>query len=469
MLPGCIRRPYLRTVLLILSLFSYSSAFAEGPGLVVLDITLIGNRHTRDHIVMRELTFAKGDTLPEPDLGRIFKRSEDNLFNTALFNSTKITWLRDGEGIRVFVIVTERWYVFPVPIIEVAERNLNAWWETKDYSRLIYGGSLQWNNFRGRRETFSATLRLGYTQRMSMSYSVPFLDQARRWGASVSGSFSRNRQTIYTTEGNKQLNFRWDDVYSKTEYGFSGAVSYRPDLYESHFLDAGFRHIEVNDTLLKLNPDYLINGQNTQRAISLRYLFRVEHRDLVVYPLRGTYFDIELGKNGFPVLGDDISIIYLASRFKWYTPLGGRWYWGSSMSTKLSGTDGQPYVNTRALGYGREAIRGYEYYLIDGQRYFLTRNNLKFELLPKKVVNAKFIPLNKFNVIPFSIYFNLFFDAGYVRDALYFENNPLSNSWQYGYGAGLDLFTYYDLVFRVEYSFNKLGESGIFLHFTAPI
>ena len=469
MQPRRIRRPLLSTVLLIISLIANFSAFADEPGLVVLDVTLIGNRHTRDHILLRELTFAKGDTLPTGELEKIFKRSEDNLFNTSLFNSTKITWLRDGDGIRVFVIVTERWYIFPVPIIEVAERNLNTWWKTKDYSRLIYGGSLAWNNFRGRRETFSTTLRLGYTQRMNFYYSVPFLDKARQWGASVSAAFSRNRQNVYNTVDNKQLNFRWDDVYSKNEYSFSGAVSYRPDLYESHFVEAGFRHIEIDDTLLKLNPDYLINGQHTQRAISLRYLFRVEHRDLVVYPLKGTYIDIELGKNGFPVLGDDINIVYLASRFKWYLPLSRRWYWGSSLSTKLSGTDGQPYINTRGLGYGREAIRGYEYYVIDGQRYFLTRNNIKFELMSKKVVQAGFIPLNKFNTIPFSFYLNLFFDAGYVRDALYFNGNPLTNSWQYGYGAGLDLFTYYDLVFRLEYSFNKLGESGIFLHFTAPI
>ncbi|HPD53277.1 MAG TPA: POTRA domain-containing protein, partial [Bacteroidia bacterium] len=145
MQPRRIRRPLLSTVLLIISLIANFSAFADEPGLVVLDVTLIGNRHTRDHILLRELTFAKGDTLPTGELEKIFKRSEDNLFNTSLFNSTKITWLRDGDGIRVFVIVTERWYIFPVPIIEVAERNLNTWWKTKDYSRLIYGGSMPSN------------------------------------------------------------------------------------------------------------------------------------------------------------------------------------------------------------------------------------------------------------------------------------------------------------------------------------
>ena len=115
MQPRRIRRPLLSTVLLIISLIANFSAFADEPGLVVLDVTLIGNRHTRDHILLRELTFAKGDTLPTGELEKIFKRSEDNLFNTSLFNSTKITWLRDGDGIRVFVIVTERWYIFLSP------------------------------------------------------------------------------------------------------------------------------------------------------------------------------------------------------------------------------------------------------------------------------------------------------------------------------------------------------------------
>jgi hypothetical protein len=90
-------------------------------------------------------------------------------------------------------------------------------------------------------------------------------------------------------------------------------------------------------------------------------------------------------------------------------------------------------------------------------------------LLPKKEIHAGFVPSPKFNAIPFSLYAGIFIDAGYVNDQEFYAGNPLVNSWQYGYGAGLDCFTYYDLVFRLEYSFNKLGESGFFLHFTAPI
>jgi hypothetical protein len=38
----------------------------------------------------------------------------------------------------------------------------------------------------------------------------------------------------------------------------------------------------------------------------------------------------------------------------------------------------------------------------------------------------------------------------------------------FGYGTGLYIVAYYDIVFRVEYSFNGFGESGFFFHFGSP-
>jgi hypothetical protein len=35
----------------------------------------------------------------------------------------------------------------------------------------------------------------------------------------------------------------------------------------------------------------------------------------------------------------------------------------------------------------------------------------------------------------------------------------------YTAGFGLDIVTFYDFVFRFDYSFNQLGENGLFLHF----
>jgi len=101
------------------------------------------------------------------DLEAVFRRSEENLLNTSLFNSARITRLQNGNEIDVYIIFTERWYIFPLPIFEIAERNFNVWWKSKDFSRVVYGGVLTWNNFRGRKEEIGATIRLGYTQRIS--------------------------------------------------------------------------------------------------------------------------------------------------------------------------------------------------------------------------------------------------------------------------------------------------------------
>jgi len=38
-----------------------------------------------------------------------------------------------------------------------------------------------------------------------------------------------------------------------------------------------------------------------------------------------------------------------------------------------------------------------------------------------------------------------------------------------GFGAGIDFVTYYDKVLRVEYSINRMGEKGLFIHFMTSI
>src|SRR4051812_48147876 len=94
-------------------------------------ITLIGNKITKDRIIYRELTFKHGDGVDTTTMHKLFNRSEENLFNTALFNSVDITYVIENDVVNVFIVVAERWYVFPLPIFEIQERNFNVWWQTK--------------------------------------------------------------------------------------------------------------------------------------------------------------------------------------------------------------------------------------------------------------------------------------------------------------------------------------------------
>jgi outer membrane protein assembly factor BamA len=454
------------------------SAFAQSADSVSVDstlrtvseINLIGNKITKPYIILRELTFRKGDTLNTADIQKIFERCEFNLMNTSLFNSAHITHLVNPDStIGVYIILAERWYIFPLPIFEVVDRNFNVWWQTKDFSRIVYGGAVVWNNFRGRNETVGAALRLGYTERVNLSYSIPYIDRKQHSGLSLGFAYARNHQTAFRTNKNN-IEYYTDEKFF-TRKAISGSVlySYRKGLYITHYFEAGHLHAEVDSSVVKLNPDFFADGKLSEKYSSVRYFYRVDHRDLAVYPLHGTLYDIEVVKHGMPFLKDDIDITYFTSNYRKYWQLAKRWYFAAGLRGKYSLKSFQPYYNTRALGYGGDYLRGYEYYVIDGQSFGLLKTNLKFELLPKHELYVKYIPLKKFATIPYAFYLNAFSDAGYVWDNQFQKNNSLTNSLQYSFGVGIDFVTYYDVVLRLDYSINKFGESGFFLHFSAPI
>jgi len=441
---------------------------------IIGEITVIGNKITKEHIILRELAFKPGDTLSAPNFNAKRIRSEENLYNTSLFNSAKLTYLEAPDGTTsIYVILKERWYIFPLPIFEVIDRNFNVWWRTKDFSRIVYGALLTWNNFRGRNETVAFAFRLGYVQQVSLSYSIPYINKNQNSGLSFGFSYARNHQAGFQTSFDDVLYYKDTVNFAREAYSGSVEYNYRKGLYTKHYFSAGFFHLDVQDTLLDLNPEYLAKGKSTERFFSLRYLYRKDHRDYIHYPLRGYTYNFEIAKNGLPFLDDDVNYLYMTAEFKKYWELGKRFYFGASFRGKLSDSNFQPYYNTRALGYGRDYVRGYEYYVIDGQHFGLFKTNLKFEIFPKKELHAGFIPMDKFATIPFSFYLNLFADAAYVEDTQFsnvqYTTNRLPNSWLYGYGMGLDFVSYYDIVIRLDFSFNKFGESGLFLHFAAPI
>src|SRR5687767_4906395 len=53
-------------------------------------IFIVGNRITRDQIVLRELTLRQGDIINSLDLPAILERDKKKLINTRLFNTVEI-------------------------------------------------------------------------------------------------------------------------------------------------------------------------------------------------------------------------------------------------------------------------------------------------------------------------------------------------------------------------------------------
>jgi hypothetical protein len=58
--------------------------------------------------------------------------------------------------------------------------------------------------------------------------------------------------------------------------------------------------------------------------------------------------------------------------------------------------------------------------------------------------------------------------AGYVHDPELSLRGRLANTPMYAGGVGIDILLFYDLLFRFEYSVNRFGENGLFLHRKYP-
>ena len=436
------------------------------------NISISGNDVTRDKIIFRELEFRSGQQLSFNQLCRLAELSRENLLNRSLFNFVYIDLLPDDQNhsvVNVAVRLIERWYVWPLPIFEMADRNFNAWWQTKDFSRVNYGVFITHNNFRGRMEQLKLLLRAGYNQNYSLFYEVPYLTSSQNIGTGVEVGYSRSREIPYATLNNEQLFFKNEASYAQEKLYLKTLLSYRIGYRQSHYLYLGYEQYSFADTITKLNPNFMAIAGNKSAFFSLQYIYKGDYRDSKAYPLQGHYFDFEFMRYGFGISSTSPDFHYFKSTFDWYTSLKGRWFWASSITAKFSGGNTQPYFLRRALGFQNDFVRSYELYVIDGDKFGILKNNLKFNVLKPKVRNLPLIKTQKFSKIHYAIYLNLFLDLGYAGAMIPEPANPLNNELLVGSGIGLDLVSYYDMVFRFEYARNHRNEFGFFIHFMAPI
>lgn len=440
---------------------------------VVDSIALKGNGVTKDFIMFREVVFSDNETYTGALLKEKIIETRENLLNTSLFNFvTMIIETADNPettGVIITVKVIERWYIWPFPIFELADRNFNAWIKKMDFNRVNYGLYLVWDNFRGRKERVTLLARFGYDEKYNLSYEVPYINKKRTLGIGLIGDYSRNHEIAYQTINDELVFYKSENSYPQEAFSVAVELINRPDIHNSHNFLFTYHKYNIADTIIKLNPQYTPAGRTSFQYFTLYYKFKSDFRDFAAYPLSGYYFDIIAEKYGLGIFDNDLDLFTLQCTFRKYWKFSTRWYFASLVTAQFASKTEVPYVINSGLGFGRFFVRGYEYYVVDGQNFGLSRSNIKFAILPTKVYNINFIRTEKFSKIHFAMYLNLFFDMGFVEDKIFYKDNTLSNTFLYGTGLGLDLVTYYDVIIRLEYTMNKLKETGFFIHFMAPI
>ena len=434
-------------------------------------IIITGNKITKESIILRELSFKKGDLIDISKLEKIEDESKVSLTNLNLFNFITISNTVKEKNIIISIEVIERWYIWPYPILEISERNFNVWWDEfkssnySDFSRFNYGLFLNIENFRGQNELLMLKFRKGFKEHYMIRYETPNINKQKTLGINTHLDFFRRKKTFYQTFNNQLMYFENNDSYTSKEMLLNVEFIYRKNLKTKHKINLDYHATKVDTGIIFRNPNYLLNTKDQGSFGKISYQLIHENRNSNIYPTNGSYINIEISKN--IALKSSINHYEINSQLEKHIDFSNRFILGSSLKSRISTASELAYFANQTLGF-EDYVRGYEFYVIDGKDFYLSKTALKFILIDNKKIHLPYIKRKQFNKAHFSIYATIFSDFGYTNNNYKYNQNSLENTLLWGRGFSIDYVTYYDKMLRIEFSVNELGEKGVFLHFSNP-
>lgn len=442
----------LLTVLLILFIF-FSFLDLKANNLVVYNIDLLGNKRTKEHIILRELTFKQGDTIAQNLLEKYLEQSKINLRNIELFNFIDIQYIIKNKQLYITVIVEEQWYIIPYFYIHTAEGSFNTWLQTKQWNALTYGGKYRDRNFFGRKHLFAVDIAGGFDNYIDIQYVIPYLNKNTNIGLQFEAGLNMNRRIIKQILDYKIDIFRIEKLILKKGFYFLTGISFRPEHHFYLLADFSYHFDKYTDTLFQEYPNFWNN--TILNYFKLKVKIKLDYRDYASYPLKGYYYDIILEKYGFDLPFETVNGLFLQTNFRAYTPLCKRLYFGAGINAFTTFNLQLPLFLEKLIGNKDMEMRALFPYLLPAKDMIMLKTNVKVEILQPKYVRIRNWD-TRVGHLSFACYLNLFYDALDYRESdfyLQLKNEKSMNGFQSAIGLGFDLVTSYDKVLRLETSY----------------
>ncbi|MBL0145183.1 MAG: hypothetical protein IPP48_04950 [Chitinophagaceae bacterium] len=437
------------------------------------NVSIKGNKKTKDYVILREAQVKPGDSINTVNLYNIIEQARQNIYNTTLFTEVKINTIAiDAFNMNIEIIVKEKWYIFPTPQFKLVDRNYKEWSKVyhRDLQRVIYGVKFAHYNLSGRRDQLRVYFVNGYSRGVAISYTAPYSNNKLTEGFSVGINFAQGREINYGTSYSNKLLFFSEkpinaNINSLISKGFSFSASYRKrkGIFNTHIFNASYSYLNVTDSIkIKYNPNYFGNTSSSISFPDFSYTYAHNKVDNIAYPLIGKSMFLTLNKRGLGFTGK-ANMFAVQAGYNKFIDLGKEWYLISSSMASVKLPFTQPYINQRGLGFGGAVLRGLELYAIDGVAFAISKTTLKKKIAAFNLRLPFAIPffLKGKEKIPFSFYAKTYTDLGYSYNKT--NDSFLNRRFLYTAGIGLDVLTFYDFVIRVEYSINQLNEKGLFL------
>jgi outer membrane protein assembly factor BamA len=447
-------------------LFFIGMPFQTKAQYTINNIRVEGNVKTKPTIILRELPYAVGSNIPTDSLSILNTLAQQQIFNTSLFNDVLIaTAFIDSAHIDIQIKVSERWYFFPLPYFRWVDRNFNEWWNAQNHSldRVNYGMTLKQANATGNNDKLTLGLITGYSQQSVLRYQFPYLDKKMHFGMGMGWQYFAQKEMNTATRFDKQV---FTKTRSNIQNGYRANVNllYRPNLFERHSLQIGFGKLEISDTGLLAQPKYLPNYAKSFSYVDMSLAFSKLRFDYNAYPTQGNSneFSIYHRFSG----GNNLTSFQLRSIVAHKISPSVFLYFENNTQAKI--LSNRNYIDSRVMGYGTMQMNGLEYYVIDGNVGSFIKAEVHHKLgsftLPKKIGIGMIDKINKnLPVMKYNFWLKAFTNLGYVYSERPTNASKLSNTLLRTAGIGLDIIGIYDLVIKIDYSMNQLGDKGVYL------
>ncbi len=455
----------LRPGMMLCFLFFASQALSQDSvtvdsEFIVRKIIITGNNETKSHIILREVPFKAGDTILNSRVNYLSQLAKQNVYNIELFMSVEVYDVRQGKYIDFYIFVKERWYTLPLPYLELADRSFNVWVQkyNADLRRLSYGINFLRQNLTGHNDNLELMAAAGFNRQISLNYTTPYLKEGMKSRMKFGFSILGSKEIPFMTSDSNKLMYHQSRATIRRGWQASASFLIRRAIKKGEWLTVSMNNVNLFDSIAVINPDFFHEGASRFTYPEIEYKLKYDDVDNIIYPLRGQKYQLILSKRGWGMQGD-LNRWFTSAFANFYRPLGHNFFGTIRLRGQLILPFDQPYYNTKAIGYGNDYIRGFEFYVIDGVASFIARADLKKKLFSFEV--PTFLKSKDYSKIPFTFYGKVFSDAGGAYNR---RSSMLANKVHYGAGIGLDIVTLYDIAVSINFSLNSLGQRGIYLH-----
>ncbi len=420
------------------SLFLLTTEFTPPPdSLFVVDsIAVLGNRKTKEHVLLREMTLREGNLITREGM----EYDKSRIYSLGLFTRVEMGYrTTEPPKATLVILVSERWYLYPFPLVGIKDR---------DWKKFYFGGGITHQNFRGRNEKLYLALILGYDPAVMFSYKNPLIDGDNNYFLSTGLAWRVVRNRSLLAGGPN---------FDERHFNVSVEVGKRIGIAHTVWVSGGYEIVKVSDYA----AGRTISSSGTDAFPIFGAGYSYDTRDLEEYAMYGSFVRATLTKSGVP--GQEIDFVRYAldcRRFVPITPrltIAGRLF-GDFAAGGLLATYSRVY-----LGYS-ERVRGHFSEIYEGEQQVGGSLELRLTVLQPRYITVDVIPIPEFAVWKFGIAAALFADAGTV----WFRGQPFAlNSFVRGYGVGIHFLLPYGFVLRTEYALNEVRRGEFILDFTA--